>query len=260
MTWRHSPDVRGLQVRTRRCPVCLSPPPCLRVSRGGQSRRRRASRRVRSLFRGTWSRASSLGKLDPGPYRRVSEPRAWRVAPAASMSGWRQRQCPWGGGPGPPLWPLWVAGQAVGSAVLAGGGAPCVEGRRGPGLARQALGALGALLQVCAGAPGSSMLSTPRSRRCGRPPTPDPRRLWRQGSCYRGMSGHLSACSDFPTCPRSYRQEKETSKMPCLHDQEAWWAVLMRTLPSVLIPCSPILGGDGLNPHHLGLPISEAGG
>lgn len=170
MTWRHSPDVRGLQVRTRRCPVCLSPPPCLRVSRGGQSRRRRASRRVRSLFRGTWSRASSLGKLDPGPYRRVSEPRAWRVAPAASMSGWRQRRCPWGGGPGPPLWPLWVAGQAVGSAVLAGGGAPCVEGRRGPGLARQALGALGALLQVCAGAPGSSMLSTPRSRRCGRPP------------------------------------------------------------------------------------------
>lgn len=92
------------------------------------------------------------------------------------------------------------------------------------------------------------------------PPTPDPRRLWRQGSCYRGMSGHLSACSDFPTCPRSYRQEKETSKMPCLHDQEAWWAVLMRTLPSVLIPCSPILGGDGLNPHHLGLPVSEAGG
>lgn len=80
---------------------------------------------MRSLFFGVCSTASSLGKLDPGSYRRVSEPQARRVMPVASLSGWRER---W------PLWLLWAVGQAVGSAMLADGRAPCVEARRGPDL------------------------------------------------------------------------------------------------------------------------------
>lgn len=169
-TWRRSPDVGGLQVRTRRCPVCVSPPPaCLRVSRGGQSRRRRASRRVRSLFRGIWSRASSPGKLDPGPYRHVSEPRAWWVAPAASLSGWRRRRCPRGGALGPAPAAL-GSGSGCGQCWARRWQSPVGGGSPRPWLGRQALGALGTLLQVRASALGSSMLSTPRSRRCGRPP------------------------------------------------------------------------------------------
>lgn len=169
-TWRPSPDVGGLRVRTRRCPVCVSPlPACLRVSRGGQSRRRRASRRVRSLFRGIWSRASSPGKLDPGPYRRVSEPRARWVAPAASLSGWRRRRCPRGGALGPAPAAL-GSGSGCGQCWARRWQSPVRGGSPRPWLGRQALGALGALLQVRASAPGSSMLSTPRSRRCGRPP------------------------------------------------------------------------------------------
>lgn len=106
--------------------------PCLRVSRGGQSRRRRASRSVRSLFRGTWSSTSSLGKLDPGPYRRVSEPRARRVAPAASMSGRRQAVST-GRGPWAPAPAALGSGSGCGQSPMRGGSPRPWPGTTGTG-------------------------------------------------------------------------------------------------------------------------------
>lgn len=90
-TWRRSPDVGGLlgepadALSACHLPLVSGAPEVVKADRG-------ASCHVRSLFCGVCSTASSLGKLDPGSYRRVSEPQARRVMPVVSLSGWRERR------------------------------------------------------------------------------------------------------------------------------------------------------------------------